>query len=183
MCVSVLDCCQGRMSRQLLEVCGCPSCCNIPLTMNRIILQYWIYLLTTSCKWEYLLLGRCDMLSCHGDELPWWCDPCLDCRELPASSLSLSSTMLDFGNVVGEHQTVTNAVAITNVGTATGRYSVSARHLPDYITVAPQAGEIPAGQQQCVVVSYLWCWTKHCNLILFIFGCCRLAFCVVANVL
>ena len=80
-------------------------------------------------------------------------DPCLNCRALPAPSLSLSSAVLDFGNVVGEHQTVTNAVAITNVGTATGRYSVSARHLPDSIIVAPQAGELPPGQQQCVAVS------------------------------
>ena len=61
--------------------------------------------------------------------------------------------MLDFGNVVGEHQTVMNAVTMTNVGTAMGKYLVSARHLPDYITVAPQAGEIPAGQQQCIAVS------------------------------
>ena len=94
------------------------------------------------------------VMSCHGYELSGDVIPCIDCSEIPAPSFSLSSTVLDFGNVVGEHQTVTNAITITNVGTATGRYLVSASHLPDYITIAPQAGEIPAGQKQCVVVSY-----------------------------
>ena len=95
------------------------------------------------------------VMSCHGCEF-FYGDMivnCFACSEIPAPSFSLSTTVLDFGNVVGEHQTVTNAVTLTNVGTAAGKYLVSARHLPDYITVAPQAGEIPAGQQQRITVS------------------------------
>ena len=78
-------------------------------------------------------------------------------RHPPAPLLSFLPDCIDFGSQVCAHQSVTHSLTIINTGSAVGSFSLTAHHLPSYLTITPLKGTVSPDSQQHINVSMMMC--------------------------
>ena len=78
-------------------------------------------------------------------------------RHPPAPLLSFLPDCINFGSQVCAHQSVTHSLTIINTGSAVGSFSLTAHHLPSYLTITPLKGTVSPDSQEHINVSMMIC--------------------------